>query len=60
MNYLLSKFFSLTLTGTFKNCISHNKCHILRFYEWDLLVFCKQTSFWMAAVGTLRITSLMF
>ena len=24
---------------------SHDKCHILRWYEWDLLVFCKQTPF---------------
>ena len=23
---------------------SHNKCHILRWYEWDLHVLCKQTS----------------
>ena len=31
-------------TGTFKNCTiaypkSHNKCHILRWYEWDSLVY---------------------
>ena len=24
---------------------SHNNRHILRWYEWDLLVFCKQTPF---------------
>ena len=46
------------MTGTFKNCIityplSHNNHHILRCYEWDLLVFCKQTSFSMAAIETL-------
>ena len=40
----------LPLTGTFKNSIityplSHNNHHILRWYEWDLLVFCKQTPF---------------
>ena len=45
-----SKFFSLPLTGTFKNCTitypeSHNNRHILRWYEWDLLVICKQTPF---------------
>ena len=22
-----------------------NNCHVLRWYEWDLLVFCKQTPF---------------
>ena len=39
----------------------HNKCHILRWYEWGLLVFCKQTSFCeqvsfaMATIGTLTI-----
>ena len=42
------KFIKLPLTGIFKNCTitypkSHNNCHILRWYEWDLLVFCKQT-----------------
>ena len=37
---------------------SHNKCYILRWYEWDLLVFCKQTSFYMAAIGTLRLAYL--
>ena len=26
-----------------------------RWYEWDLLVFCKQTLFEMAAFGTLRM-----
>ena len=58
MNYLFSKFFQLPLTGTFKNCTitypqSHRKSQILRLYEWDLLVFCKQTSFLMGAIGTL-------
>ena len=58
MSYLLSKFFQLPLTGTFKNCTitypqSHRKCHILRWYEWDLLEFCKQTSFFIGAIGTL-------
>ena len=60
MNYLFSKLFQLPLTGTFKNCTitypySHNKFHILRLYKWDLLslVFCKQTSFALAAIGTL-------
>ena len=58
MNYLFSKFFSLPLTGTFKKCTitnprSHNKCHILRWHEWDLLVFWKQTSLQLAAFGTL-------
>ena len=43
---LFSKSFQLPSTGTFKNCTitypqSHRKCHILRWYEWDLLVFCK-------------------
>ena len=28
--------------------------NILRRYEWDLLVFCKQTPFELAAIGTLR------
>ena len=47
----------MPLTGTFKNCTitypySHNKCHILRWYEWDLLVFCKQTPLKLAAIGT--------
>ena len=27
--------------------------NILRWYEWDLLVFCKQTSLQLAAIGTL-------
>ena len=50
--------FLLPLTGTFKNCTitypeSHNNHHILRWYEWDLLVFCKQTPFQLAAIGTL-------
>ena len=45
MNYLFSKFFKLLLTGTFKKSTitvpySHNSHHILRWYEWDLLVFC--------------------
>ena len=52
MIYLFSKFFYLPLTGTFKNCtitnpLSHNNRHILRWYEWDLLVFCnKRRSSW--------------
>ena len=25
--------------------IAIDKCHILRWYKWDLIVFCKQTSF---------------
>ena len=50
MNYLFSTFFQLPLTGTFKNCTTnylqtHNNHHILRWYEWGLLVFCKQTPF---------------
>ena len=49
----------LTGTGTCKNCtitypLSHNNRHILRWYEWDLLVFCKQTTLQLAAFGTLR------
>ena len=32
----------------------HNNRHILRLYEWDLLVFCKQTPFQLAAIGTLN------
>ena len=40
------KILLMPWNGTFKNCtitypLSHNKCHILRWYEWDLL--CKQT-----------------
>ena len=59
MNSLFSKFFKLLLTGTFKNCIitypkSHNNRHILRWYEWDLLVFCKQTPLQLAPIGTLN------
>ena len=62
MNYLFSKFFQLPLTGIFKNCTitypqSHRKCHILRLYEWDLIVLCKQTSFLMGAIGTLSLKS---
>ena len=56
MNYLFSKFIYLPLTETFKNCTitySHNNCHSLRWYEWDLLVFCKQTPFQLGAIGTL-------
>ena len=50
MNYLFLKSFELHLTGTFKNLTitypqSHNSGHILRWYEWGLLVFCKQTPF---------------
>ena len=50
MNYLFPKFFLLLFAGTIKNCtitypLSHNNRHILRWYEWDLLVFCKQTPF---------------
>ena len=29
--------------------------HILRWCEWGLLVFCKQTSFQLAAIGTLNL-----
>ena len=62
MNYLFSKFIYLPLTETFKNCtinypLSHNNCHILRWYEWDLLVFCKQTPFQLGAIGTLNSNS---
>ena len=58
MNYLFSKFFRLPLAWTFKNCTitypyCHNNLHILRRYEWDLLVFCKQTHLYLAAIGTL-------
>ena len=52
MNYLFSKFFYLPLTGTFKNCTINS--HILRWYEWDLLVFCKQTPLQLAAIGIFR------
>ena len=50
MIYLFSKLIYLPLTDTFKNCAitypqSHNNWHILRWYEWDLIVFCKQTPF---------------
>ena len=31
-----------------------NNDHILRWYGWGSLVFCKQTSVKMAAIGTLR------
>ena len=46
------------MTETFKNCTitypqSHNNHHILRWYEWGLLVFCKQTPFQLAAIGIL-------
>ena len=27
---------------------------MLRWYEWDILVFCEQTSFYLAIIGTLR------
>ena len=59
MNYLFSKFVELPLTGTFKNCTitypySQNNCHILRWCEWDLLVFCKQTFLELGAIGTLK------
>ena len=65
MNYLFSKFFQLPLTGTLRNCTitypqSHRKCDILRWYEWDLLVFCKQTSFLMSAIGTLKLARVLF
>ena len=60
MNYLFPKFFELLQTGTFKNCTitypkSHNNHHILRWYEWDLLVFCKQRSLQLAAIRTFSI-----
>ena len=63
MNYLFSKFFKLPFTGTFKNCIitypqSHRKCYISMWYEWDLLVFWKQTSFLMGAIGTLSMNTI--
>ena len=50
MNQLFSKLFSLLLTGTFKNCtitypLSTNNRHFLTWYEWDSLVFFKQTPF---------------
>ena len=50
MHYSFSKLFQLPLIGTFKNGTitypySHNNRHILRWYEWDLLVSCKQTGF---------------
>ena len=39
--------FNCQFTGTFKNCTitypeSHNNHHILRWYEWGFLVFCKE------------------
>ena len=57
MNCLFSKFFELPLTENFKNCtitypLKHNK-HTLRWFEWDLLVFCKQTPFKLGTIGTL-------
>ena len=50
MNYLFSKFFYLPFTGNCKIRTitypeSHNNCHILRYYECDLNVFCEQTPF---------------
>ena len=45
MNYL----FSLPINKVIKM----NR-HIVRWYEWDLLVFCKQTSFQKAAIETLN------
>ena len=33
---------------------ANNNWHILRWYKWDLLVFCKQTPLQLAAIGTLR------
>ena len=32
-----------------------NNRHILRYYECHLLVFCKQTPFWLAAIETLTV-----
>ena len=32
---------------------NHNNRHILRWYKWDLLLFCQQTPLWLAAIGTL-------
>ena len=40
-----SEFFLLPLTGTFKNysiTYRHNNHHVLRWYEWGLLVICNQ------------------
>ena len=34
---------------------SHNNHHIWRWYEWGLLVFCKQTPFQLATIGTLNV-----
>ena len=38
----------IALTEFFKNCTInypeiHNNCHSLRWYQWDLVVFFKQT-----------------
>ena len=33
---------------------THNNHHILRWYEWGLLVFCKQKLFQLAAIVTLK------
>ena len=38
----------------------HNNYYILRWYEWDLLVFCKQTPFYLGAIGTLKGKSISF
>ena len=51
------------MTGTVKNCTityleSLNNHHILRWYERGLLVFCKQTPFHLAAIGTLKFCPL--
>ena len=35
------------------------KCHILRWYDWDLLVFCKQTPSNLAAIGTLNVAEIV-
>ena len=40
--------------GAVAKISSHNNRHILRWYEWDLLLFCKQTPLQLAAIGTLK------
>ena len=40
-----SKFFLIAIDWNF-----YNNHHILRWYEWDLHVFCKQTCLQLAAI----------
>ena len=52
------KFFSIAIDWNFYELhfsIGHNNHHILRWYEWGLLVFCKQTPFQLAAIGPLKL-----